>query len=91
MARPYGVAPLMEAALATARADAEKAEKSVVAAEIADVIRRSGLTRTEFAAYIGTSASRLSTYLAGAVMPSAALMVRMRRVPELPGSVTGSR
>jgi hypothetical protein len=32
------------------------------------------------AARIGTSASRLSTYVTGKVTPSAALLVRMRRV-----------
>ncbi|MGF1647054.1 MAG: helix-turn-helix domain-containing protein [Kineosporiaceae bacterium] len=40
---------------------------------------RSGLTSTEFASRIGTSRSRLSTYASGRVVPSAALMVRIRR------------
>jgi transcriptional regulator with XRE-family HTH domain len=34
----------------------------------------------DFAERTGTSRSRLSTYMSGKVMPSAALMVRMRRV-----------
>jgi transcriptional regulator with XRE-family HTH domain len=44
------------------------------------VITRSGLSKAQFAARIGTSPSRLSTYLNGKVTPSAALMVRMRRL-----------
>jgi transcriptional regulator with XRE-family HTH domain len=39
----------------------------------------SGLSRAEFAARIGTSPSRLSTYATGKVVPSAAMLVRMRR------------
>ncbi len=34
----------------------------------------------EFASRIGTSTSRLSTYAAGKVTPSAALMLRIRRL-----------
>lgn len=78
--RPYGVAPLMERVIATARQDAETAEREAVAKEVAQLIRDSGLSRAEFASRIGTSASRLSTYVTGRVTPSAALLVRMRRV-----------
>jgi transcriptional regulator with XRE-family HTH domain len=39
----------------------------------------SRLSRAEFASRIGTSPSRLSTYVTGKVTPSAALLVRMRR------------
>jgi DNA-binding transcriptional regulator YiaG len=77
--RPYGVANLMERVIAAARDAAEGEERAAVAAEVEDLIRRSGLSRTEFAALIGTSASRLSTYATGKVTPSAALLVRMRR------------
>ena len=38
------------------------------------------MSKSTFARRIGTSGSRLSTYLNGSVVPSAALMVRMRRV-----------
>ena len=78
--RPYGVADAMELVLARARDRAESGERAVVAAEIKEAVRRSGLSRAEFAAEIGTSASRLSTYVSGKVVPSAALMVRIRRV-----------
>lgn len=78
--RPYGVASAMERVIARAREEAEADERRAVAAEVVRLVRESGLTRTEFASRIGTSASRLSTYATGKVMPSAALMVRMRRV-----------
>jgi hypothetical protein len=77
---PYGSGPLLAAVLQRARADAEAAERAEVAAAIADLLDESGLSRAEFAAAIGTSVSRLSTYLSGWVTPSAALLVRMRRV-----------
>lgn len=78
--RPYGVAPLMEGLIADSRNEAERSERQQVAEQIVELIERSGLPRAEFARRIGTSPSRLSTYATGKVTPSAALMVRMRRV-----------
>ncbi|GAA2566368.1 helix-turn-helix domain-containing protein [Pseudonocardia hydrocarbonoxydans] len=78
--RPYGVAELMDDVLTSARAHADERERAEVAAEIAALVGESGLTRAEFARSIGTSASRLSTYVGGSVTPSAAMLVRMRRV-----------
>jgi DNA-binding transcriptional regulator YiaG len=80
--RPYGIADAMELALSRARDRAEAGERAAVAAEITEAVRRSGLSRAEFAAQIGTSASRLSTYASGKVVPSATLMVRMRHVAD---------
>jgi len=80
--RPYGIADAMETVLARARARAEAIERDEVAAEVRRAIARSGLDRSEFASRIGTSPSRLSTYATGKVTPSAALMVRMRRLLE---------
>ncbi|MGQ0776034.1 MAG: helix-turn-helix domain-containing protein [Pseudonocardiales bacterium] len=80
ISRPYGVGVLMADVLAAARAQAERAERAEVAAEITRLQTASGLSRAEFAAAIGTSTSRLSTYLSGKVTPSAGLLVRMRRV-----------
>jgi DNA-binding transcriptional regulator YiaG len=85
--RPYGVAEAMEAVVARARGRAERREREAVAAEIREAVERSGLTRAELASRLGTSASRLSTYLTGKVMPSATFMVRLRRVL---GDVSGS-
>jgi transcriptional regulator with XRE-family HTH domain len=39
----------------------------------------SGLTVGQFATVVGTSRSRMSTYLSGRVMPSAAMLVRIER------------
>lgn len=78
--RPYGVAELMESVLAEVRSVAEERERQEVAAEVRDAIERSGLSRAEFASRIGTSTSRLSTYATGRVTPSAAMMLRIRRL-----------
>jgi len=80
--RPYGVSEAMERALTGTRERAEAAERHEVAAAVAELVRESGLSRSEFASCIGTSASRLSTYETGRVTPSAALLVRMQRVAE---------
>lgn len=77
---PWGVGLLLQRAIARARAQAREREKREVAAEVAALIERSGLSVAEFASRIGTSRSRLSTYRSGAVTPSAALLNRMRRV-----------
>lgn len=77
---PYGTGALMAEVIETARDEARRLERATVAAEIASLIDASGLTRPQFASAIGTSASRLSTYLGGTVVPSAALLVRIRRV-----------
>ncbi len=78
--RPYGVAELMETVISRARARAEQRERNEVAAEIRQALVRSGLTRAQFASRIGTSPSRLSTYLSSRVIPSATLLVRIRKL-----------
>lgn len=82
VSRPYGVAELMDDVIAAARARAERTERAEVAREIAGLVASSGLTRAGFAERIGTSTSRLSTYVSGRVTPSAALLVRMRGATE---------
>jgi DNA-binding transcriptional regulator YiaG len=77
-ARPWGVAPLLERAISSARTHAEAEERAAVAAEVRSLVEQSGLTPSEFASRVGTSRSRLSTYRNGRVTPSAALVVRMR-------------
>src|SRR3954453_12361249 len=76
--RPYGVAKTMERVMERARHDAEAAERNAVATEVRRLIDDSDLSRREFAARIGTSTSRLSTYATGKVVPSAALLLRMQ-------------
>jgi DNA-binding transcriptional regulator YiaG len=77
--RPYGISLAMERVIARSRDAAETSEREAVAAEVDALVRASGLSRAEFASRIGTSPSRLSTYVTGKVTPSAALLVRMRR------------
>lgn len=78
--RPYGVAAAFDRAIARSRKAAEREERSAVAEEIGRLISESGLSQAEFASRVGTSASRLSTYMNGKVMPSAGMLLRMRRV-----------
>lgn len=77
--QPYGVGPLLTRAVARARREAEHSERAEVARTVADLVQRSGMSMTELAARLGTSRTRLSTYRSGTVVPSAAMMVRLRR------------
>ncbi len=77
--RPYGVDVLMDMALANARAAADKRDREEAAARVREAFHRSGMSVADFAARIGTSRSRMSTYLSGKVTPSAALLIRMER------------
>lgn len=72
------IAALFDAIIASIRVEFERAERDEVAATIRDAVRASGLTQAAFAARIGTSGSRLNTYCTGQVMPSAAMLVRIR-------------
>ena len=80
LARPYGNTELLEGVVGRARKLAADSERCEVATEVRRLVSDSGLSRQDFADRIGTSRSRLSTYMSGKVVPSAALMVRMRRV-----------
>jgi DNA-binding transcriptional regulator YiaG len=80
LVRPYGTVELLEGVVARARKLAADSERGEVAAEVRRLVNDSGLSQNDFADRIGTSRSRLSTYMSGKVVPSAALMVRMRRV-----------
>lgn len=57
-------------------------DRAAVAAEMRDAVRRSGITQAAFARRLGTSASRLSTYVTGAVVPSAVTYRRALRVAD---------
>lgn len=80
--RPWGVTPLLERAIARARAQADGIERASVAETVRDLVARSGLSMGEFASRVGTSRPRLSTYRTGSVVPSAALVVRMANLVE---------
>lgn len=70
----------MERELALARREAEDAERKEVARRVGEWLQRTGMSRAEFAEAIGTSTSRLSTYLTGRVAPSSTLMIRMENL-----------
>lgn len=80
VSQPYGTAVLLQRGLMRARAEAEAAERTEIARRVRTLVTTSGLTQAAFAETIGTSASRLSTYLSGKVAPASPLLVRMERV-----------
>lgn len=61
------------------RSAIEVDERRVIADRVRELVRISGLSQRAFAARIGTSASRMSTYVNGQVTPSAAMLLRMTR------------
>lgn len=75
--QPPGLAWLLAETLRRARSHRQAHERERVAQQVRDAVEASGLTKAEFAAAVGTSQSRLSTYCSGQVTPSAALLVRM--------------
>ena len=80
LAEDRGVAVSLSRAINRARERAENRARKEVSRRLAALVAASGLTASEFAARLGTSPSRLSTYLSGKVMPSAALLVRAEGV-----------
>ncbi|MYB72631.1 MAG: helix-turn-helix transcriptional regulator [Acidimicrobiia bacterium] len=76
---PDGTSTLFALAIEHARSQADRADRAQVAARVRAAVERAGTTQAEFAASVGTSASRLSTYLTGKVTPSAALLMRIER------------
>jgi len=77
--RPYGMAGSMERAIAAPRQQAARSEVEEVATRIRALRAASGLTVGEFASLVGTSGSRMSTYLSGKVVSSVSMFVRMER------------
>lgn len=63
-----------------ARRMAEEDERRAVADHIRTTIAGTGLTQRQFATLVGTSPSRLSTYVTGSVTPSAAMLLRINRM-----------
>lgn len=73
---------MVERVIATARRQAAAAEIVEVACRVRSLRDGSGLSTAQFSRALGTSASRMSTYLIGKVVPSAALLVRMESLVE---------
>jgi transcriptional regulator with XRE-family HTH domain len=62
-----------------------------VVALLEDALADSGLTQAEFAAALGTSGSRFSTYRSGATRPTAVFCFRARRIGRALAAARGSR
>ncbi|MGL5823684.1 MAG: helix-turn-helix domain-containing protein [Nocardioides sp.] len=71
-----GVASLMRTILEHHQRLAQDVAREEVASRLRAARDRSGLTTEQFARRLGTSRTRMSTYLSGKVTPSAALLVR---------------
>ncbi len=77
------VPSLLQRVLQKSLRDSEAQERQEVVDELQRHLRGSGLSRADFAVRLGTSQSRLSTYLNGKVVPSAAVLMRARRISQL--------
>ncbi|MDD4866403.1 MAG: XRE family transcriptional regulator [Mycobacterium sp.] len=81
-ARPYGISEALWEVLERARAHLEANERAEVARHVRLLIDRSGLGEQEFASRIGVGAEDLAAFLDGSTSPTAALMIRMRRLSD---------
>lgn len=75
-----GERELFRQILLRARRRSDQDAKAEVVNRLRSLLNRSGLSQREFAAQLGTSPSRFSTYLNGKVTPGADLLVRAERV-----------
>lgn len=82
-------AEVVEQAAKVYRRRFEEAERLDVANEIRRLVAISGCSQRQFAAYVGTSPSRLSTYVNGLVTPSAAMMLRISRAASVLAQTAG--
>ncbi len=81
-ARPQ-VAELVDRCTTVYRERNKERERLQVAEEVGQLVAASGANQRQFAHWVGTSPSRLSTYISGTVTPSASLVLRMTRVSRL--------
>jgi hypothetical protein len=88
--RPFGIAKALWEVLERSRAHLEANERAEVARHVRLLIERSGLGQQEFASRIGVSHSDLVSYLDGNTSPSAALMIRIRRLSDRFVKVNGA-
>ena len=75
-----GITNALNEVLARSRTQLEADERAEVARQVQALIDHSGLGPREFASRIGVSGEELVTYLEAHVSPSAAQLVRMRRL-----------
>lgn len=79
---PYGISKALWEVLERARTQLESNERAEVARHMRLLIDRSGLEQQEFASRSGVAPEDLASYLDGSTSPSAALMIRMRRLSD---------
>jgi DNA-binding transcriptional regulator YiaG len=77
-----GITNALTEVLVRSRAQLDADERTEVALQVKALINHSGLGPREFASRIGVSGEELATYLEGDVSPSAAQMVRMRKLAD---------
>lgn len=75
---------LFELAIERFRERADEADRAEVVARVQNAVTATGMTQADFVVLIGTSASRLSTYMRGKPMPSAAMLIRIERAAYSP-------
>lgn len=73
------VATALRGVVVFARGLRDRLEREEVARRVTKFVKVTGLTQKAIATRIGTSASRLSTYMNGSVTPSASMMIRIER------------
>ena len=76
-------------ALRRARVAQEESEREEVIRRIRRAIDATERSQADFAKVIGTSASRLSTYLSGQVTPSATMLIRIENLAREAGQASG--
>ena len=81
-ASPYGVSKALAEVLSRTREHLEANERAEVARHIHALLDKSGLGQQEFASRIGVPNNDFAAYLSGETSPSAALMVRMRKLAD---------
>jgi len=80
VAEDRGLVEYMRMALERARSS----DKQRLALKLREHVWRSGMSQAEVARRLGTSPSRLSTYLSGQVAPSAVFAEKLRELGERP-------
>lgn len=89
--QPYGISKALAEVLERARTHLEANERAEVARHVRLLLERSGLGPQEFASRIGVPTEEIAGYLDGTVSPSAALIIRMRRLSDRFASARSSR
>lgn len=79
---PYGITRALAEVLGRARAHLDANERAEAARHVQLLMDRSQLGPREFASRIGVHFEELAEYLEAKVSPSAALMIRMRRLSD---------